>query len=241
MNISDQCKKEILEHGILMNGNTPAGHKLMSLPTMKIAIVENEFPPELMTPEFSAFIKRKKGWDIGKPDNFPEGIEGVIRRGIGFWYNGNIKFVPINQNPDLKILAFDSKANIGGFASFPKNDIVDWLSEPVLGINMDAQRFMQKYTVTSKFTLLEKIQDTITHEFGHSIGILHTNETFSDIKQKSQNACFSDKNSTLGQQFAKSHMINLSSGISKSSDIDVLFREAIRNGCPNFECNPLRN
>lgn len=49
MNISDQYRQAVLEHGILMNGGDPAGKALMTLPYMKIAIVEGKFPPELMS------------------------------------------------------------------------------------------------------------------------------------------------------------------------------------------------
>ncbi|MGH1404364.1 MAG: hypothetical protein ACRBDL_08970 [Alphaproteobacteria bacterium] len=243
MNITNQCKEAVLEHGILMNGEEPAGKSLMALPTMKIAVIQNEFPPELMTDELKAFIEQG-GWDIGNPDSFPSGIENSIRKAVGFWYQGNIDFVPIDQNPDLKIFAFDGHSHIGGFASFPINDSDELdrlgrrahagLDEPVIGIDMGAQRFAQKYTVTQKFSLLEKIQDTITHEFGHNIGILHTNKTSMKVQEHSSESCAQKDITALIDQFQKSHMINISSGISESSDVDSLYRGTIKGSQPKF-------
>ena len=78
MNISDQCRQAVLEHGILMNGDKPAGKPLMTLPAMKIALVEGDFPPELMTEEFSAYLAEKQ-FDLGEPETFPDGIEEAVR------------------------------------------------------------------------------------------------------------------------------------------------------------------
>jgi len=234
MNISDQCRQAILEHGILMNGDEPAGKSLMTLPVMRVAIIQNEFPPELMTEEFKKHVENFK---FDTPDSFPPGIEDAVERALGFWYKGDIEFVDIKENPDFRIVAFSGSGTIGGFSSSPLNDNVDhmksFLKDPAIGIDMTSQRFSQKYS-TKVFTLLENVEDTIRHEFGHSFGVLHTNETLYEIENSEPSNCKGKEFDSLSKAFTNSIMAPISSGISEGSQLDGLLQNTIQHGIPKF-------
>jgi len=236
LNITDQCRQAVLEHGILMNGDEPAGNKLMELPTMRIAIIQNEFPPELMT---DAFKKHTENFDFDSPDAFPDGTEAAVRRALGYWYTGKVEFVKNDQNPDMRIAAYKGSGTIGGFASFPPNDRerenlegqFESFEYPVMGIEMRSMRFAAKYSITGT-SLLEGIEDTIRHEFGHSFGILHTTDILYDIKQSEQRTCNEKDIKTLSEEFSKSVMQPVSAEPAIGSQTDVLIKETIEHGLP---------
>lgn len=229
MNISDQCRQAIIEYGILMNGDKPAGRNLMNLPVMRISIVQNEFPSELMTP----YVENKlKQYGFTKPDVFPSGIEDSIKRAVGYWYNGKVEVVDLDENPDMRILAFHGSGTIGGFASFPIHDVFNiddkkgnsdnGSKDPIIAIDMRSQRFAHKYS-TRGYSLLERIEATIQHEFGHSFGILHTNRIFDGITP----ACKETEVKELTNVFSNSIMSPISVGQRSGSQVDHLFKNTI--------------
>lgn len=235
MKITEQCRNAVLEHGVLMNGDEPAGRTLMSRPALKIALVENVFPPELLTEELSRYLDGS-GNRLGQPDAFPAGIEDAVRRAIGFWYEGDIEFVSLNDSPDLRLVAYSGPDHIGGFATYPLNDDIDLdesgrnrslgIKDPMIAIDMRTARFVAEYG-TSSATLLQGIESVVRHEFGHSLGLRHPELIMGDLAKQEPAACNAADLSALKPEFERSHMAAVSAGPTVGSEADTLFREAV--------------
>ena len=193
----------------------------------------------------SEFKNRLKNYGIEGPDSFPEGTESAIKRGIGFWYKGEIEFVDIKESPDLRIVAFQG-GYTGGFSTFPRHDelndsgeiisVPPDFSPPLIGVNMDAmRRAYEHYKVKYGTSLFDEIQDIITHEFGHTIGILHTRGTLNELEKDQANSCSPSEIEELTPIFSNSHMKPISAGVDlEGSEIDSIYREVIGAGIPKF-------
>lgn len=240
MKISEQCQKAVLEHGLLMNGDEPAGRALMSRPVLRVALVENAFPPELMTEEFVQYLSGRSD-NLGQPDAFPDGIEDAVRKAIGFWHEGDIEFVSLSDNPDIRLVAYNGPDHIGGFATYPLNDDVDLdeegrnrslgFKDPLIAIDMRTARFVAEYGASGA-TVLQIVESTIRHEFGHNLGIRHPELVMGDLNRQSPEACSSSDLKTLRPEFEKSHMAAVSAGPTEGSESDELLRQTLRGASP---------
>lgn len=241
MNISELCRNAVLEHGVLMNGDAPAGRALMEQPVLRVALIENTFPAELMTEDFSAYLERS-GSRLGQPDAFPAGIEEAARRAIGYWHEGEVQFVSLNENPDIRLVAYNGPDRIGGFATYPLNDDIDLnetgynrslgFKDPVIAIDMRTARFVTEYG-SSGATLLQGIESVIRHEFGHSLGLRHPELIMGDLLRQEPAVCSPSDVSTLKPVFEKSHMAAVSAGPTEGSEADTLLRQTVRGANPN--------
>ncbi len=224
-----------------MNGDEPAGRALMERPVLRVALIENTFPAELMTEEFSAYLKGV-GSKLGQPDAFPAGIEDAARRAIGYWHEGEVQFVSLNENPDIRLVAYNGPDRIGGFATYPLNDDIDLnetgynrslgFKDPVIAIDMQTARFVTEYG-TSGATLLQGIESVIRHEFGHSLGLRHPELIMGDLMRQEPVACSTADLSTLKPAFEQSHMAAVSAGPTAGSEADTLLRQTVRGTSSN--------
>lgn len=174
MGISDQCKAAMIEHGVLMNGDVPAGMEMINRDVIRVAIAQagghEDSPNSLKSLMGQSINLEDKSEFYTTPVDFPENIEELTREAFSFWFEGEIEFVGYDEGPDLRMFAFDTD---GAFGSFPVNtDQPDiGASKAIIGIGL------QSYPTD------EKLVGVIRHESGHSsFGVDHGHDGIEDSK-----------------------------------------------------------
>jgi hypothetical protein len=121
------------------------------------------------------------------PGKFPEGfdIEHAVRRGIGEWHTGQINFVSPDGKPDLIIIAH-YLPDADGRATFPINDHPEFV---VNGAEVAAMLVDPDSIPIDPVYGEQLFSHIVAHEFGHNLGIIHSNEVAENMPE-----CASDLN-----------------------------------------------
>lgn len=183
----------MIKHGVLMKTledgtEVPAGHELMNKDTLRIALVEADdtgrFPASFDAGGIDVAIEEKliplkQHFNIG-PTQFPATIRDIVTRAItDQWFEGEIEFVSLSENPDLQIAAFNS-AMLSGLGTHPPADetmLPDELAAhdnitipriPTMLLSIDTDNL--PWSRQPQETVL---YETVSHEFGHNLGVFH--------------------------------------------------------------------
>lgn len=174
--LSTTCKKELVTAGVLTKNGKPVGHALLNKSSLRVALIDADkngaYPKGALTEEIKNYFKDLKFLDNLTPSPFPIEVISTLTPALKAWSIKNVKLVPFDKAPDLKIFAYKrpfqhkgESGDDGGFASFPKNDQSQFpekdLSVPVV--------FIRNVGNQDKFSSFI----TTFHEFGHVLGIEH--------------------------------------------------------------------
>lgn len=213
MTISAACIKAMVDFGVLMNGDQPAAADLLNLDTIKVGFIaapddhtKFTFPQNYDATDFITYLAETDRLDLlGSVYVVPNNMEDIVKKSLGYWYDGNVEFVPLSHQPDIQIISYiGGPFDPRGFASFPKNtsefdnfkhyggnttfvgiDILktedpDYWHKKLLGNDS-----VSDYSEQSQE---EIIYNVITHEFAHALGITHPEDALK-LSTKVSAAC----------------------------------------------------
>lgn len=224
--ISEICKAALLHGAILMNGDVPAGHDLMTSSVMKIALIENQPVTDILSPELQDYLAKED--ILGRPTSFPAEMQEHVKKGIDFWYKGDVEFVSPHDNPDLFIIAHDHESG-ASFGSYPINDHPDQdynqgFSQQIIAINTDSINiFQQKSPELGSGQIIENL---IRHEFGHTMGIDHPLMVIKDLVNEGM-TCTAEEYAAMRLEARHGGIMSPLSLTGKEDDIDISIREKI--------------
>ncbi|NCC21601.1 MAG: hypothetical protein EOM26_03965 [Alphaproteobacteria bacterium] len=197
---------------------------MMRSPTLRVALIENEFPPDIMTPEMKTWLDAN--FTVGAPDRFPDGARKAIEKGIGFWYEGNIEFVNHDEKPDLAIIAHNDEYG-GGFASFPAHDHTDpeydYVSPGVQVIGV-AVPGLKNFDGSGTRDPVDSLERLVRHEFGHSLGIIHPQEAVEMLVNQNMGCTASDLGAQQNSDWERGVMSPYANGDPTQQDFDIKIR-----------------
>jgi len=184
--ISETCMAAWVAATVMMNGDVPAGAELFHQDNLHVAIVDTDNFEKFEYESFaSEVIISRDSEGIFTPDrfrgntdapmknlsSFPEGIEAVIHESISGWKGYDIEFVEPDSEADIFIFAYSSpKPRYAGYTYAPfytHNSSVNYTH------NKQNNIFINTTDKDGQERTLEQMGRTISHEFGHRLGILH--------------------------------------------------------------------
>lgn len=175
--ISGVCTAAWVSSGVLMYHDVPAGYDLLTTDVLKVAIVDAQNIDEFQIPAalFHSNRARIKEF-LEHQSEFPDGFEQTVRDTLAQWNDFDIQFVAPADNADLTIVAYNQNDGYGGHATWPKSTDEDTYyfdsEEAIMFIQTD--RFLNNGA--RKPRTLEELGYTVSHEFGHNVGITHTSD-----------------------------------------------------------------
>ncbi len=232
MALTDQCKAAMIEHGVLMKDGKPAAAEfLKDKETLRVAIIElgedNRFPQDFVN-TFTTILHEQHHKDtLNNPASLPSNIEEIVRDALSDWFVGEIEFVSRADNPDIQIYGFESNFFMNGLSTSPLNDDPEHTSfgseKRLIGVSTGVWEY-------------DFFRTTISHEFGHNLGILHTDTAyFKAIAENPQVCTESDKQTLEGHP----GIMGTWKGVITPSEFDQSALERIRGTpAPNPNAKP---
>lgn len=132
--LSAACLRAFIESGTLMNGDVPAGLDLLKQDTITIGYVAIDENTDLLdtdslvlnhaSEDLIKYLAHKNQLELFFKQIYtiPDDMNQYVKEALGFWYEGNIEFVPLSDNPDIQIFSYlGAISDPLGFGNLPKN------------------------------------------------------------------------------------------------------------------------
>lgn len=178
MEISGACADFLLEETTFRKDGVFAGADLLSQDTLGIYVHRSEQIPASLADEFEKISTigggRKEILPLDVPFRDERAEQDLIIDSFRTRYQGSIKFVGADENPDVVIASFSSSSLTTAVGSMPSNDTVsdfNHLSVQFLLVNSDISTYQ---ILAEDDEIRDSYETTLPHEVGHIFAFGHS-------------------------------------------------------------------